>query len=203
MIQLVNNYLLQHKSVSIPGLGTIYVERVPAQSDFINRQLLPPAYHFRFDKYFDDPEKEFFTFLATSKNIPEYEAIKLYNEWALNIRNGIDTEHNTLLEGIGALKRNASGDIVFEPFSALKTYDVAVPAERIIRTNARHAMIVGDMETTTMEMTDYLQEVHKEKASWWIYALIIVAVALVAIFFHYFINGSDAPFGNHQTIETK
>jgi hypothetical protein len=203
MIQLVNNYLLQHKSVSIPGLGTIYVERVPAQSDFINRQLLPPAYHFRFDKYFDAPGKDFFIFLAARKNIPEYEAIKLYNEWALSIRNGISSDEATVLDGIGALKRNTSGDIVFEPVAALKTYDMAVPAERIIRSNARHAMIVGDKETTTMEMTDYLQEVHKEKASWWIYALIIAAVALVAICFHYFKNGADAPFGNHQTIETR
>jgi hypothetical protein len=201
MIQLVNNYLLQHKSVSIPGLGTIYVERIPAQSDFINRQLLPPAYHYRFDKYFDAPEKEFFAFLAARKNIPEYEAIKMYNEWALGIRNNISTDHATVLEGVGELKRDDSGDIVFEAVGSLKTYDVAVPAERVIRTNARHAMIVGDKETTTMEMTGYLQEVRKKKASWWIYALIIAAIALVAIFFHYFINGQEAPFGNHQTIE--
>ncbi|MBA4168672.1 MAG: hypothetical protein H0X41_14195, partial [Chitinophagaceae bacterium] len=192
-----------HKSVSIPGLGTIYVERIPAQSDFINRQLLPPAYHYRFDKYFDAPEKEFFSFIATRENIPEYEAIKLYNEWALGIRNGISADQAKVLEGIGSLKRDSSGDIVFEPLSALKTYDIAVPAERIIRSNARHAMIVGDKETTTVEMTDYLHEVHKEKTSWWIYALIVAAIAVVAIFFHYFRNGSDAPFGNHQTIETR
>ncbi len=60
MVKLISTYLIQNKSVSIPGLGTIYVERVPAQSDFVNRQLLPPAYHYRFDKYFDAPGKDFY-----------------------------------------------------------------------------------------------------------------------------------------------
>ena len=203
MIQLINNYLLQHKSVSIPGLGTIYVERIPAQSDFINKQLLPPSYHYRFDKYFDAPGKEFFSFLAAMKSIPEYEAIKVYNEWAMGVRNSIGANKPAMLDGIGTLKRDTSGDVVFEPLSTLRTYDVAVPAQRIIRTNARHTMLVGDKETTTVDMTGYFQKVHKEKASWWIYALILAALSLVAIFFHYFKHGSDAPFGNHQTIETK
>lgn len=203
MIQLINSYLLQHKSLSIPGLGTIYVERVPAQSDFINRQLLPPAYHYRFDKYFDTPSKSFFGFLSFEKKIAEYEAIRQYNEWALDVRNDIAAGHVATLEGIGTLERDVSGEIVFKPLATLKTYDPAVSAERIIRSNARHAMLVGDRQTTTTEMTGYLQEVHKEKASWWIYALVIAAIALVAIFFHYYRNGSDAPYGNHQTIDAK
>lgn len=203
MIQAVRDYLLQHKSVSIPGLGTIYVERIPAQSDFVNRQLLPPAYHLRFDKYFDAPPKEFFAFLAAKNNVQDYEAIRQYNEWAQELRNGLGAEQTIRLEAIGSLKRDGSGDIVFEPVSAIKTYDIPIPAERIVRTNARHTMIVGDRETNTVEMSDYLQVVHKEKASWWLYALIIAAIALVLIFFHYYRYGADTPFGNHQRIDTK
>jgi hypothetical protein len=204
MIALINSYLLQHKSISIPGLGTIYVERIPAQSDFVNRQLLPPAYHFRFDKYFDAPGKDFFTYLAAKKNIPDYEAIKLYNEWALELRNSIGTEDSTSLEGVGILKRDLSGEVIFEPSSTPRIYVVPVPAERIIRSNSKHMMLVGDKETTNVEMTGYLhEEVHKEKEAWWIYALILAAISLTAIFFHYFKSGSVAPFGNHQTIQVK
>ncbi|WP_315816313.1 hypothetical protein [Paraflavitalea speifideaquila] len=59
MTEALTSYLIQHKSISIPGLGTVYIERIPAQTDFINKQILPPSYHFRFDKYFDAPDKEF------------------------------------------------------------------------------------------------------------------------------------------------
>jgi len=204
MERLIRTYLLQKSSVSIPGLGTIYVERSPARSDFINRQLLPPSYHFRFDKYFDAPGKDFFTFLASRKNIEDYEAIKLYNEWALTLRNNISTEQSSSLEGIGVLKRDMSGEVVFEPENPPDTLSIPVPAQRIVRTNAKHTMLVGDKEESNVEMTDYLHdEIHKEKTSWWIYALIIGAIALTAILFHFFRGENVSPFGNHQTIQVK
>lgn len=204
MVHLIRTYLLQNKSISIPGLGTIYVERIPAQSDFVNRQLLPPSYHFRFDKYFDAPGKDFFTYLAARKNIEDFEAIKLYSEWALELRNNIGTEQTATLEGVGILKRDVSGEVVFEAITPPQTFSIAVPAERIIRTNARHTMLVGDKEISNVEMSGYYQdEVHKERASWWIYALILTAAAITAIFFHYFKTGDVTPFGNQQTIQTR
>lgn len=205
MVDLVKAYLLQNSSVSIPGLGTIYVERIPAQSDFVNRQLLPPAYHYRFDRYFDAPARDFFAYLSARQRIPDYEAIKLYNEWSVGLRNHIISETPVLLEGIGSLSRDESGDVVFAPQAPLKTYDIPVAAQRIIRTNARHAMLVGDRETTTADMNTYLQVegAHKEKASWWIYALVLATIALTAIFFHYYKRAPSSPFGNGQTIEAK
>jgi hypothetical protein len=204
MVQLVKTYLLQNNSISIPGLGTIYVERIPAQSDFVNRQLLPPAYHFRFDKYFDAPGKEFFTYLAAKNNVEDYEAIKMYNEWALQLRNGISADHATVLEGLGSLKRDMSGEVIFEASGNQDMYSQPVAAERIIRTNAKHTMIVGDKEVTNVEMSDYLQDDgRRKKTSWWVYALILAAAALAAIFFHFYTSGGAAPFGNGQTINAK
>ncbi len=204
MVQLITPYLLQNKSISIPGLGTIYVERIPAQSDFVNRQLLPPSYHYRFDKYFDAPGKDFFTYLAAKKNIEDYEAIKLYNEWALQVRNRISADQPAVLEGVGSLTRDSSGDIIFEPAGRAHTLAVPVPAERIIRTNSRHMMIVGDKEVTNVEMNDYLQvEVRRKKNKWWVYALIAAVLAIAAIIYHFYSSDSRAPFGNQQSVPAR
>jgi hypothetical protein len=203
MEQLVRTYLLQKSSVSIPGLGTIYVERSPARSDFINRQLLPPSYHFRFDKYFDAPEKEFFTFLAARKKIEDYEAIKMYNEWALSLRNNIGTDQSTTIEGIGTLKRDVSGEVIFEPEAAIETFNVPVSAERVIRTNAKHTMLVGDREVSNIEMSGYLHEAHKRKIPWWVYAIILAVLATGAILFHFLSGDNTTPFGNRQSIQVK
>src|SRR5690606_13128956 len=163
MLEYVTAYLIQHKSISIPGLGTIYVERIPAQSDFVNRQLLPPAYHLRFDRYFDSPDREFFVYLSARKGMPDYEAIREYNEWAQQLRNEIDNQQEVKLQGLGLLARDESGNIVFESEGALQTYDVVVPSQRIIRTNASHQILVGDKEMTNVEMSGYFQEhVHRE-----------------------------------------
>jgi hypothetical protein len=203
MVQLIRTYLLQNKSISIPGLGTIYVERTPAQTDFVNRQLLPPSYHFRFDKYFDAPGKEFFTFLAARNRVEDFEAIKLYNEWAMHLRNNISTDDFTQLQGVGSLKRDVSGDIIFEPSGPQQSFRLPVPAERIIRTNAKHTMIVGDREVTNVQMTDYLQEARGKGNRWWIYAIIIAAIAIAAILINYLSTGNISPFGNTQTISPK
>ena len=203
MISLINSYLLQHKSVSIPGLGTIYVERIPAQSDFVNRQLIPPAYHYRFDKYLDAPDRSFFSFLSRHLKLSEPEAVKSYHEWAQNLRHSIGTDEPTLLESIGSLKRSPSGDIIFETIGPLKTYDVAVPAERVIRSDAKHAMLVGDRETTTAEMSDYLQDVPGKRTRWWVYLLIALGVVLAVLLYNYFTNGSLFSTGMNQTMETR
>jgi len=184
------NYLLQHQSLSIPGLGTIYIERVPAQSDFINRQLLPPSYHYRFDKYFDAPDKEFFTYLAVQNDLADYEAIRWYNEWAYELRNRIRSDTPVTIDGIGELKKDLSGEIVFEAQRLSPEYLGPVPAQRVIRSQAKHTVLVGDRELTNAQAVEVLHEdITTERTTWWIYALIVTAIALVILFFHFYKNG--------------
>ena len=202
MIDVLNNYLVQHNSISIPGLGTIHVERIPAQTDFVNKQLLPPSLHYRFDKFFDSPDKEFFSYLASCNKVADYEAIRLYNEWANNLRNRIRAEEPVHWEGVGTLRKDVSGEILFDPVSITPPFHKPVRAERVIRTNALHTMLVGDKEITNREMNEFLgEEVHVEKESWWIYAMLIAAVAFILIFFHFYKNGvRSESIGNQQTI---
>lgn len=206
MIDVLNNYLAQFNKISIPGLGTIYLERIPAQSDFINKQLIPPSYRYRFDKYFDIPDKEFFSFFAASKEIPDYEAIRQYNEWAQQFRDSITTNQAVEWKEVGKLYRDPSGEVVFESYGAVQSYLSPVQALRVIRSNAEHTMIVGDREMSTKEMTELLGEPpvvkHVEKESWLVYALILAAIACVVIFFHFYKHGlTPASFGNQQKIE--
>jgi len=185
MISILNSYLIQHKSICVPGLGTIYLEKIPAINDFSNRQLLPPSYKYRFDKYFDAPDKEFFSFLASNQNIAEYEAIKQYNEFAYDLRDRIRKEERFDWPQVGILMRDATGEIQFKSEMIQPQFIRPVQAIRVIRQDARHAILVGDQELTTDHMSELLsEEVYVEKESWWIYALIILAVALVILFIY-------------------
>ncbi len=99
MFAVLNAYLFQHRSISIPGLGTIYLETFPAEVDVADRTMLPPAYRFRFDKYFDAPDAAFFSYLANQRNIFDYEAIKWYNEFSFELRNRIRAEEQVSWDG--------------------------------------------------------------------------------------------------------
>ena len=185
MNNVLVSYLLQHKSISIPGLGSMYIERIPAQTDFVNRRILPPDYHFRFDKYFDAPDKDFFTYLAKQQNIADYEAIKWYNEWAYELRSKLREGHVIEWEGIGLLKKDISGEIVFESAGRIPTLQEPTPANRVIHTHTQHTMLVGDQEVTRkISFTDnvapeenpapaeepypeYFEEPPKKK--WWLF----------------------------------
>jgi len=154
--------------------------------------MLPPSYKYRFDKYFDAPDKEFFSFLASSQNLAEYEAIKMYNEFAYDLRDRIRKEERFDWPKVGTLVRDATGEIQFKSELVQPGFVQPVSAIRVIRQDARHAILVGDQELTTDHMTELLsEEVYVEKESWWIYALIIFAVALVIGFFYLYQHGWD------------
>ena len=222
MNNVLVSYLLQHKSISIPGLGSMYIERIPAQTDFVNRRILPPDYHFRFDKYFDAPDKDFFTYLAKQQNIADYEAIKWYNEWAYELRSKLREGQVVEWQGIGTLKKDISGEIVFESAGRIPSLQEPTPANRVIHTHTQHTMLVGDQEVTRKisnmesgpsvsdnnvisgdeqvpDYPPYPEEPPKKK--WWLFALVIAVVALSVIFFRVYKSGFvTSAAGNHQTI---
>jgi hypothetical protein len=206
MNTILTSYLLQNKSISIPGLGSMYIERIPAQTDFVNKRILPPDYHFRFDKYFDAPDKDFFAYLAQQMDRADYEAIKWYNEWAYELRNKIRDGQLVEWKNVGILKKDAIGEIVFEAAGAIDTLQEPAPANRVIHTHAQHTMLIGDQEVVrefTAEGEEHTPaDTYVEKESWWLYALIIAAIALSVIFFHFYKNGLKASStGNKQHIQ--
>jgi len=189
MFQVLNAYLFQHKSISIPGLGTIYLEARSASVDVADRTILPPLYQFRFDKYFDAPDREFFSYIATQRNILDYEAIKWYNEFSLDLRNRIRTEEQVEWEGVGILRKNG-GEIAFESASG-GLFMNPTPALRVNHQNAQHTLLVGDQERTNTEMNEWLhdEETGAPKKSWWIIALVLAAVTLAILGWHFYTNG--------------
>ena len=136
MFQVLNAYLFQHRSISIPGLGTIYLETLSANADVADRTILPPAYRFRFDKYFDAPDKEFFSYIAAQRNMLDFEAIKWYNEFSFELRNRIRAEDQVKWDGVGVLRKDGSGNVLFESMQENPGFMVPTPAMRVNRQDA-------------------------------------------------------------------
>lgn len=194
MWQVLNAYLFQHRSISIPGLGTIYLETMSANVDVADRTMQPPTYQFRFDKYFDAPDKEFFSFVAAQRNILDYEAIKWYNEFSFELRNRIRAEEEVSWDGVGILKRDGSGGVLFEPAPAQLSFLRPVPAVRVVRQDAQHSMVVGDRERTSGEMNEWLQDHarRRRRLSWWIIAVVLAVLGLAFLGWYFYSHGFSA-----------
>jgi len=204
MFDVLNSYLFQHKSISIPGLGTIFMETLPSTIDTSTKNILPPLYYFRFDKHADSPDRDFFSYLAAQKKVADYEALRIYSEFAFELRNKINLEEKVQWEGVGELKKDHEGNIVFESSLGNPFFLQPVPARKVIHPDAKHLLLVGDTERTSDEMSELL---HHEVGTrgqkwWWISAIVIGIVALFIILFHFSSHGwkIDAA-GNQQKLE--
>jgi hypothetical protein len=205
MYAILNKYLFLNKSIPVPGLGTISMESLPASIDASTRTILPPTYRFRFDKFFDSPDKDLFTYLSTQQNISDYEALRQYNDFAYSLRDKLNYFREAPWEGLGILKKDDSGEIHFESSISNPSFLQPVPAEKVVRANAKHMMLVGDRERTNREMSDWFAEepVHGNRL-WWLVALMGGIAAVLIIMFHFSSHGWNVgSTGNQQKIQVK
>ncbi len=205
MYNILNKYLFLNKSIPVPGLGTICMENIPATIDASTRTMLPPTYRFRFDKFIDSPDKDLFSYLSAQQNISDYEALRQYNDFAYSLRDRLNYFREAPWEGLGILKKDDKGDIHFESSISNPFFLKPVPAEKVVRANAKHMMLVGDRERSNREMSDWFAEepVHGNRL-WWLVALLGGIAAVLVITFHFSNHGWNVgSTGNQQTIQVK
>lgn len=205
MFSILNKYLFLNKRIPVPGLGTICMENIPAVIDTSTRTILPPSYQFRFDKFSDVPEKELFSYLSAEQHISDYEALRQYNDFAFSLRDRLNYFREAPWEGLGILRKDDNGEVHFESSILSPDFFQPVPAEKVIRTNAKHMLLVGDRERSSGEMSEWFAEepVHGNRL-WWLVALIVGIVATMVIMFHFSSHGWNVgSTGNQNQIQVK
>jgi hypothetical protein len=201
---ILQHYFIQNSSLSLPGIGTFDMFRISAQTDFANKKMLPPTFTISYNNQFDSPQKELFHYVSRKKQIPEWEAIKLVNDFSFDLRNSLKTGESINWTGIGILKQGNGKEIVFEPHRLSYEFIPHVSAQRVIRESSNHAMLVGDRERSKYEMLKFLADDAPEvkvKGGWWSIAAIIAAVAVILMAIRAFSGGLSIMDGRQQIIQ--
>lgn len=90
-------------------------------------------------------------------------------------------------KGFGTLRYDSSG-MLFEPDEIKIGALQPVPAERVLRENVQHQVLVGDQEMTSQQVTDVLNTV-EYKRPWFIIAgWVLFILAVVAIIIYLYMN---------------
>lgn len=185
MYQYLNKYFSINKNVALPGIGSFYAETQPANLDFINKTLFPPAavIHYRNDEAVAD--EKFYSFLSKEAGIDQPELENRFNKFIKDLKQRL--ESGTVLEfsGIGTLQKNEEG-FIFKQDESLQNIFPSIPAERVVRQHAEHNVRVGEDDKTSTEMHVQLawQEVKEEQ--WWIAAVVLAVAGIAAILVYYF-----------------
>ena len=185
MYNEVNKFFALQHHLTLPGIGNFSVETSDAQIDFVDRSVASAKNKIIFSNNKLQPEKNFYDFLAKELNINEEQAIISFAIFTSEIKNELDANRSVYFKGIGTLAKENSRTILFQP-EILPVFYPAITAEKIIRKNIGHTILVGETEKTSDEMQTVLQQTKTvKKERWWIAAAILAIIGIATIALYY------------------
>lgn len=104
--------LYDYKSLAIPGLGMINLQRNSAFADVVNQQVYPPKYDVKFQN--DVSANSYQTYELLKSYLPELTRSDFDSYMNARVAE-LNSTGQTNIEGIGKLS-NADGGLVFQPF---------------------------------------------------------------------------------------
>jgi nucleoid DNA-binding protein len=202
MVDLVVRYLSFQKKVSLQGIGTFSVEQLPARLDFPNRLLYAPEYILHYSpSVVAATDERFESWLQQELKVNREEAKNLQQNLAADFERSLVEKGQMTLNGLGTFTKDEQKLLHFSSlYETVKGNPVT--AEKVIRKNTSHSVLVGEQEKTSEEMTEILTTGKRKPLNlWWMIALALFLSALIAIL--YFANYSPqwSKQGNNQKLK--
>jgi hypothetical protein len=189
--------------VSLPGIGTFHLQKTSSVLDFGNKVLTAPAYNFYLDSLHESASKKLFGWLSKKLGVTDWDAIRLVNDFSFELKNKIITGESTW-QHVGTLRRNEKGDIILDSAIIQLESQIPVPAEKVLRVKAEHAVRVGEMEKTSAEMKEFFSAEEERKDYTWLIAVIITVLSVMFIGWYLSEKGvQPGSAGNQSVIQTK
>ena len=173
-------YLVLYRQLSLPGIGTLSVERTPAVTEFTHKQIAPASYTITWQENNAIPSKKLFNWLADRFNIPYHEAVVRFNGFAFDLKSTVMSGNKVEWTDVGSFSKSLAGQLKFEPAIKEHRFDRPVSAVRVIREKAVHTVRVGEEEKTSEEMAGWLNPPEKKKNYCLAAPLTLGVLALIA-----------------------
>ena len=172
MDQQLYKYLVLHRNLSVPQLGSFLIKDQPAYYENATGLLHAPRPLIYFSEGVTSmSEKLFFDFLAAEMGVDEVAAIKQFHDYAYRLRENLLTNSTAEVKGIGTLSKGEDGLIVFDPANDL-TY-LLPPVQE------------GEAISADAYTTDEEAGTVTGKDNWWVYAVILGILGLGALLYYY------------------
>ena len=195
MQKQIASFLFQNKTCPLPGLGTLSVVCDSARADFTTKIITAPQTVIQFESK-ETAVASLLDYLATTTGADKYEVTEALDHFCDNIKNKITDQSGVQLESIGTFFVDDLGKINFTPEELPTVFAQPVFAERVIHPDAEHHILVGDKETTNTLMTDFFNETTVVKDRWWIWAIVLGVIGLLALLIYFTEFKGNAAFGN-------
>ena len=179
----------------MPGIGTLLMLHEGAQADFTNKIIAAPKPFIKFE-HTETETAGLLDYLSASTAGSKYEVTEALDHFCDNLKKQISDQLNAKLESIGNFFVDETGKINFTQEELPATFLQPIFAERVSHPDAEHNILVGDKETTNTEMTEFLAPRAEIKDRWWIWAIVLAAISLLALVIYLTELNGTASFGN-------
>ena len=200
MQDILYEFLLLNKKLSLPGIGTISLRQNSAQHDIPNKQFTAPSFYFTIESRNDKPSKKLFDWLSSSFGITEWDAIRSINDFSLDLKKKLSENGEVAWANVGMIRRDNNGDLKLDPQNILLQSEQPVIAEKVIRVKAEHTVLVGEQEKTSVEMEEYFSGSPARKNYSWLIAVILTALAVIFIGWYFSEKGFSTSSAGNQTV---
>lgn len=192
MQSIITSYLLQSGECSLEHIGTILFTSKPAVLDIARKQILPPASEITFTEGATQSSPGLIKYVAQKKGYSADVAESILSGFCTEWKERLDAGEPFVFETFGSLQKNGAGSIFFKNDNGYEFLKPVI-AERVIHENAAHSVLVGDREIAFKMTPEYeIEEPLIKRSMWWIWAVVLAAIGLVVIIYHF----SDQTFGS-------
>lgn len=192
VLPLLTKYLIRYKRVCIPHVGTFEIVQQSPQLNVADKLIIPPSFKARYVEQ-DSVSEHQFNFFAASNEEKEKIKQDLF-AFGERLKNKI-SRSSFYWNGLGTLHYK-SNRVVFEPEEIQLSSLQPVPAEKVLRENVQHNVLVGDHEMTSDQVNEVLTK-EEYKRPWFIIAgwIIFILAVIAIIIFLYLKNFQTASTG--------
>ena len=173
MFSLLTKYLVQYGRVCIPHIGTFEIVHQPPQLQMADQLFKAPFFTTRFFRIENVSQHQFNFIAAAGKN-----ELSFFGE---QLKRKIKTAP-VQWNGFGTL-RYVYSEIIFEPDEIELHSLTDVAAQKLMRGNEHHSMLVGDRQMNLQQVTAALNVPVKKTPLYIIIGWIVFTVAVAAIIF--------------------
>lgn len=178
-------YLSQHNELHLGKLGTFRVHDHNASVEPINNIAFAPYKTILLsDNKSAQIDREFVDYVAASNDYSEKEARSKTQTFVSEILNELAESGQREIHGLGLLLKKEDA-LVFHANSDFSL--PAVPALKVIRQNAVHALRVGDKEVSNEEMIAYYENQNASNPVWMYWTAGVLAAVLIVLAAMYYL----------------
>jgi nucleoid DNA-binding protein len=180
---LIRELLFRHERLEVPGLGTLIIVHKPAEISKTTQTLTPPSKEVRLDTQHKQGDPLLVMSIRKKFEINEAAAGEALGKFIKGIEEELRNNKSALIEGLGYVKKDASGVLSFEPLPELINLSglFALPELEIPFPPPRSAK----PEIARPVEMDAAEEDEPRRFRWWIPAAVIVVLAAVAAVVYY------------------